>query len=564
VADELAGEQAVEAGAPHPGGTAHPGSTGRAAGIGRAALLIGGLTVVARILGFGRTLVFAGTVHSSCLSAAYVTANQVPNVIYDIVLGGALAAIVVPVLAGPAERAGSDDAAKAERNAISSALLTWTVVILVPVSLALALAAGPAISVLMPANPHSGCDRASLVPIAARMLAVFAPQILLYGLAVVSYGILQAHRRFTAPALAPILSSLVVIAAYELFVPLGHRYTTFVTGLPISAELVLSAGTTLGVAALVLTAIGPIWRLRLRLRPMLSFPPGVGRRARSLAGVGIAALIAQDASVLVVTRLANAHGGKHGAAVTLYSYGWQIFVSVYAVLAIPIAISAFPVLSARKGTEFDAAAASASRATALASWLGATLLVGAAFPIARAFPGLGTQAARPFGLALITFAPGLVGYGLTACLSRVLLADGRNRMAAVPLVTGWLVVIVIDLVAIPFVPASTVVWVLGLANTAGMTVSGIALVIAVAKARGAAALAGCWRALGAGFAGAVAGTAVGLAITVGLHVDGHWVNAGVACVAGTGAGLAFLLVVALLDGNDLRGVLARVRRKAAA
>ena len=67
------------------------------------------------------------------------------------------------------------------------------------------------------------------MPIAARMLAVFAPQILLYGLAVVCYGILQSHRKFTAPALAPILSSLVVIAAYALFVPLGRQYTTSCT-----------------------------------------------------------------------------------------------------------------------------------------------------------------------------------------------------------------------------------------------------------------------------------------------------------------------------------------------
>ena len=49
------------------------------------------------------------------------------------------------------------------------------------------------------------------------MLIVFAPQILLYGLAVVLYGILQAHRKVAAPALAPVLSSLVVIGAYFWF-----------------------------------------------------------------------------------------------------------------------------------------------------------------------------------------------------------------------------------------------------------------------------------------------------------------------------------------------------------
>ncbi len=532
-----------------------------APGVGRAALLISGLTLLARILGFARTLVFAGTVKTSCLSAAYVTANQVPNVIYDIVLGGALTAIVVPVLAKPAELSGTSGQSRSEVSAISSALLTWTVVILTPVSLALAVAAGPAISALMPANPGSGCARASLVPIAARMLVVFAPQVLLYGLAVVLYGILQAHRKFTAPALAPVLSSLVVIAAYGLFVPLGGQHTRHVAGLPPAAELTLSLGTTLGVAALLVTAVWPAWRLRLRIRPALRFPSGIARRARSLAGVGVAALIAQDASVLVVTRLANAHGGSHGSAVALYSYGWQVFVSVYAVLAIPIAISVFPVLAARRGAEFDAAAASATRATALASWLGAALLAGLAVPVAKAFPSLSHPVVSQFALALAAFGPGLVGYGLTACLSRVLLADGRNRAAMTAMVAGWVLVIGFDLAVVPLVPASSVVPVLGLANTVGMTASGIALLVAVARARGAAALRGCGRAIGAGLAGAVAGAGAGLVLTSAVPVSGHVLNACLALAAGLCVLAAFGGVVAVLDRGDLRSVLARVRRR---
>ena len=51
---------------------------------------------------------FAHTVANSCLGTAYTTANLVPNIIYDIVLGGALASIMVPVLAGPAERSAAD------------------------------------------------------------------------------------------------------------------------------------------------------------------------------------------------------------------------------------------------------------------------------------------------------------------------------------------------------------------------------------------------------------------------------------------------------------------------
>jgi putative peptidoglycan lipid II flippase len=517
--------------------------------------------VLARVLGFARTLVFAGTVKTSCLSAAYVTANQVPNVIYDIVLGGALTAIVVPVLAGPADQSMESDDARSRVRAISSALLTWTVVILTPVSLVLALAASPVISALMPANPRSGCVAATLAPIAARMLVVFAPQILLYGLAVVLYGILQAHRKFTAPALAPILSSVVVIVAYGLFVPFGGRHTTHVTGLSSAGELTLSIGTTLGVAALMLTALGPVRRLRLRLRPALRFPAGIARRARSLAAVGVAALVAQDACVLVVTRLANARGGSGGSAVAIYSYGWQVFVSIYAVLAIPVAISAFPVLAARTGAEFDEAAAAATRATALASCLGAALLAGVAVPVARAFPSLSPAAAGQFALALAAFAPGLVGYGLTAILSRVLLADGRNRAAAIAMVAGWLVVIGVDVAVVPLVPANSVVPVLGLANTIGMTVSGVALLVAVGRSRGASALRGGWRAIGAGLAGAVAGTAAGLVLTVAVPVSGRWLNACVALVAGLGAVASFCAVVAVLDGGDLRSVLGRVMRR---
>jgi putative peptidoglycan lipid II flippase len=199
-------------------------------GIGQAAVLIGAITVLARLVGFGRQLAFAHTVGNSCLGTAYATANQVPNIVYDIVLGGALTSVVVPVLAGMAARrppVGTDGltlgqpAARlgpvagpgpdAQVSHIASALLTWTVVLLVPVSILLMAAAGPLTSLLLAGAPR--CNAAATEAVSTRMLVVFAPQILLYGLAVVLYGILQAHRRFIAPALAPVVSSLVVIAA---------------------------------------------------------------------------------------------------------------------------------------------------------------------------------------------------------------------------------------------------------------------------------------------------------------------------------------------------------------
>jgi putative peptidoglycan lipid II flippase len=392
-----------------------------------------------------------------------------------------------------------------------------------------------------------------VVTLGSRMLVVFAPQILLYGLAVVFYGILQAHRRFTAPALAPVVSSVVVIGAYLAFVPLAAGHNT-VAGLPLPAELVLSVGTTAGVAALMVTALGPALRLRLRLRPTLRFPPGVARRVRALAAVGVAAFVAQDAALVVVIVLANGHQGA--GAVVLYNYAWQMFFVPYAVLAVPIATSVFPLLSAAAGGEFDRTAAGAARAAMLVSWLGAALLAGAAWPAARLFVTHPEQV-RQLALTFLAFAPGLVGFGLSAALSRVLFASGRSRVAAAALVGGWLVVIAVDLAAVPLVNARWVVPVLGLGNTIGLTYTGIALLMAVRSARGTAALRGSARAAGAGLAGAVAGGAVGALLSASLPVSGFIPNAMVTVLACLGAAAVFGVAALVLDGGDLRALATR-------
>jgi putative peptidoglycan lipid II flippase len=534
-----------------------PGARPAARGIGSAAVLIGGLTVLARIVGLGRQVVFAHTVTAACLGVAYTTANQVPNVIYDIVLGGALTSIMVPVLAGPAERAGADPAARDEVSRTSSALLTWTVAVLAPVSLILAVVAGPVAALLIPAGTP-GCVRGDVVAVSSRMLTVFAPQILLYGLAVVLFGIVQAYRRFTAPALAPVLSSLVVIAAYLAFVPLGAGHLTRLAGLSTAAELTLSAGTTAGVAALVVTALVPAWRLGLRIRPSLRFPPGIARRAGALAMAGIAALVAQDASVLVVTWLANGHGSK--GAVVLYGYGWQVFTSAYAVLAIPIAISAFPVLAIRQGEAFDETAAGSARAVLLASCLGAALLAGVAVPVARVFAAQPAQVTQ-LALALAAFAPGLIGYGLSACLSRVLLADGRNRLAASAMSAGWLLVIAADVAAVLLVPDRWVVPVLGLGNTVGLTAAGVILVIAVRRARGGAAMAGMARAGAAGAAAAVIGGGVAAALSAAVPASGILADGLLAAVGAVCGTAAFGGVAYVLDRGDFRTAAGRVLRR---
>jgi putative peptidoglycan lipid II flippase len=534
--------------------------------------MIGVITVLARLVGFGRQVVFAHTVGTTCLGTAYTTANMVPNIIYDIVLGGALSSVVVPVLAGPAGfvgRTGGTGGAEARR--IASALLTWTVLLLVPVSAVLALAAHPIVSALLSGAP--GCPRGPLAGVGARMLIVFAPQVLLYGLAVVLYGILQSHRRFGAPALAPLLSSLVVIGAYAAFGEVGGGYVDKLGELPPLAEYLLSGGTTLGVLALVVTAVVPAWRIGVHWRPTLRFPSGVGPRVRRLALAGVVTLVAQDASVAVVIVLAN-HFGTSGALV-IYGFAWAVFVVPYAVLAVPVATSAFPELSTHEAEGdpaadggFNLTAAASTRAVMIASWLGAAVLIGAREPIARVFEPRAPGAASVLALALAAFAPGLIGYGLSANLSRVLYARRRNRAPAVAIAAGWLLVIAADAAIVPFVPAPRVVPVLGLGTTFGLTVSGIALLLLVRRECGPAALRRVPRAFLAGLTGCAAAALVGAAASTlisgalpSLPAGAFLANIGLSVLVTAVVAAVFAAVVLRLDGGDLRTALSRLRTR---
>jgi putative peptidoglycan lipid II flippase len=548
----------------------------RGRGFGRAALTIGVLTIAARVVGFGRQVVFAHTVGTTCLGTAYTTANMVPNIIYDIVLGGALSSVVVPVLAGRVDREGSASergpgggSARNEREQIrqiASALLTWTVVLLLPVSALLAVAARPIVTAAL--SNASGCPHGSLAGVGTRMLIVFAPQVLLYGLAVVLYGILQSHRRFGAPALAPLLSSLVVVGAYVGFGVVGEQYVNHLAALPAFPEYLLSGGTTLGVVMLVATALVPAWRLHLAPRPTLRFPSGVGARVRKLAMAGVLALIAQDASVAVVIVLANRYGMS--GALVLYGFAWAVFVVPFAVLAVPIATSAFPELAASQpgpagaggqagDGDFDETAAASTRAVLLASMLGAAALAGTRIPLARVFESHSPTGAWVLSTALAVFAPGLIGYGLSANLSRVLYALGRNRAPALALSAGWLLVIIADLAIVPFIPRSRVVPALGLGTTIGLTAAGIALLLLVRRERGSAPLAGMWRAFGAGLAGCVCATAAGTGLAMVIRVSGFFPNVAVSVAVAAVVTGVFLAIAAALDGGDAKAAIARLR-----
>jgi putative peptidoglycan lipid II flippase len=449
-------------------------------------------------VGFGRVAVLSHAVGTSCVGDTYQAANAIPNVVFEVVAGGALASLVVPVLAGAVASGDRDTAGRT-----ASALLTWTVAVLTPVALLGMLLAPTLMRLLVGTEPQCGRPMAD---VGARMLVVFMPQVVLYGGGIVLAGIVQAHHRFLGPALAPLLSSLVVIAAYLLYAAQG---ATSIDRLSRAQELTLSAGTTAGVVVLSLGLVVPVRRCGLRLRPTWRFPAGVARRVRGLAFAGIAGLFAQQLALVVALRLA-AHGSE--GSVVVFQVATAVFLLPWAVLAVPVATTAFPRLtaSAEQGEEEAYADVAARALTAvLVAMLGAVaVLVAVAGPAARLLvAGVpGPENVTALAHAVVAFAPGLVGYGVLALVGRALYARGSARAVAVATVAGWVVVTVLDVVLVATTDIERVT-ALGLGNTAGMTVSGLLLVLGLRRASGDA-VRGCAPTAAVATAGAACAIAV--------------------------------------------------------
>ncbi len=555
--------------------------SGRApVGVFAAAGLIAVVTLAARFFGFGRWLVFSQSVGATCIGSVYQAANQLPNVFFEVAAGGALAAVVVPIIAGQLAR---QNEAEAERTA--SAMLSWTLALLVPLSILLALSARPLSALIV--GPLACAGSTDLT---ATMLVAFSPQIALYGVGIVLAGVLQAHRRFLGVVLAPLLSSLVVIATYLLFAELAQgRGRGELAGVPGQASMALAVGTTLGVVVLSLSLLIPVHRAGIRLRPAWTFPDGVARRAGVLAGAGLVALVAQQGAVLVTLWVTQNRGGT--GTLNVYMYVQAVYLLPYAVLAVPFAMSALPALATGLDqavlaagpdhealvTEADQASlagarhtlASSARAIIVATSAGAAVLFAIAVPTGVFFSALdagrhtarGLDALAALPAALSAFAPGLVGFGMAALLTRALYVQGRPAVAGALVALGWLIAALLPLLVLQdhAGPRRTLL-VLGLASSAGMTVAALGLFVAVRRSWGATAFQRFGRTAVVAFCAGVLSAVVGRAVAAGLNPAGLVAGACVAFLVAIAVLTIFAAAIWVGDRDSARLAIARMAK----
>jgi putative peptidoglycan lipid II flippase len=397
-------------------------------------------TIASRGTGFIRTAVLAAALGSGALAETYNIPNTVPNAIYDLLLGGILTSVVVPLLV----KAVKDDAQAGEIYA--QRLLTVVAVVLGICTVAGVLAAPLIIDVY--ARGLTGEQRSLSVTFAR----YFLPQVFFYGLSATMGAILNTRGRFAAPMWAPVLNNIVLIGTGLLFIGLTSgqpvaKLTNLDVRLTTGEIRLVGIGTTAGVVLQTLALWPSLRASGFRWRPRFDWRGnGLGEALR-LGGWVLAYVAVNQVGFAVVTNLGKAagraatnHHVAHTDTFSAYMYAYQLFQLPYAIVAVSVITALLPRMS-RHAAEgrFDDVRADLStglRTSGVAVVPAAIMLIALAPQIATVvFRGLphtrvSPADARYIGWVLVAFGAGLVPFAIFQLLLRAFYSLRDTRTPA--------------------------------------------------------------------------------------------------------------------------------------
>ncbi len=308
----------------------------------RSSLLMGAGSLVSRVTGFGRTVVISAAIGAGLLGNSYTTAQYFPQMIYELVLGGVFASIIMPLFV------------KAHKNdpdggdAFAQRLLTLATLVLGGAAILVTLCA-PIIARLM-AEPVQ-------VDLVTELSYFMLPALLLYGLFAILSGVLNSREHFGAPMWVPIINNLVVITVGAVFFLVYTRDAVpnavgelFADPDQVTNGMVvlLGAGTTAGVVIQViclapaLRKAGFRWRLRFDFKRL---PLGTIRR---MAGWTLLFVAANQIAVMAVIKVANTASGNadpDGVFVpgtTVYNNAYLMMMMAHGIVAVSVITALMP------------------------------------------------------------------------------------------------------------------------------------------------------------------------------------------------------------------------------
>lgn len=390
-------------------------------------------TVISRVTGVLRLAVLAATlgVTETRFTDTYNLANMAPNILYELVLGGVITAVFVPVFV---ELLHKDDPEEAWRDL--SGIVNWSLLGLTALAV-LGMVAAPWIAGFYASRlgGELGADQQRVITF---LLRLFIPQVVFYGIYFMSSGLLNAHKRFALPMFTPIANNIVLIIVLVVF----HQSYGLVDIDSVTTPqlLLLGLGTTASVAPMGLMLLPSVRRLG-GYRLTLAVDRALVRKLVRLSAYITGTVAANQIGYLVVQWLANARQG-----------GYTAYLSAFAFFLLPIGLFVWSLTTALAPTlsrnalieEWDAFKAdlmTGLRATTFLTLPATAGFLLLATPLVEAFlrHGVVTAGSTELIVDVLTFLVlGLVQFSLFQVLTRAFYAmqNGRTPFLVNCLVIG--------------------------------------------------------------------------------------------------------------------------------
>ena len=391
----------------------------------RASSVMAAGTIFSRVTGLIRNLLLVALLGTALLGDTYNVANTMPNILYNLLVGGALTAVFVPQIVRSLRD--SDGG-----SAFISRLFTVTVTFLFLLT-AIGLLLAPQI-VNIYAPEYSG--RAEF-DITVTLMRYCLPQIFFLGLFALLGQIANAKGKFGPMMWAPVINNLIAIALFTFL--LRNNPDLAVESITTSDLLWLGLGTTAGYIAQALILFPVIIKSGVKLSLNFNWRNTQIIKSFKLAGWSFLYALISQLSYLVTINIATtaavrsaAGGVATGVGYTPYANAYLILILPHSIITVSIVTALLPRLSNlvidKKQSEIASAMSMAMRLIGIFTVPAALLFLVFGEVISKVlYFGISTDDANYLGLTLSAFALGLIPVSINLVLLRGLNAFENLR-----------------------------------------------------------------------------------------------------------------------------------------
>ncbi|MEV0647955.1 murein biosynthesis integral membrane protein MurJ [Phytomonospora sp. NPDC050363] len=289
-------------------------------------------TIVSRLTGFGRNAVIGAAIGGAAVGNAYSTAQFFPQMIYELLLGGILTSVLVPLLV----RARKTDADRGE--AYTQRFVTL-IVLLLAAATALVVLCAPLLSAAL---------TKSNTTLVTQLSYLMLPMIFFYGVAAVLAAILNTRGHFAAPMWAPILNNIVIVITGVLFLVFFGATAPTPENMTAPMILLLGGGTTAGIIVQVLGLLPSLRGVGFKMKWRFDFRQlHLGHIARLSAWMFCYVAVSQ-VSVIAVLRILNEVSDRdpNAAGPFIYNAAYLLMMMAHGIVAVSIITALMPRMSA--------------------------------------------------------------------------------------------------------------------------------------------------------------------------------------------------------------------------